>query len=86
MKNVIITYTADELEVMRTKCNFTKQELQLFNLRNEQKTLEECAEEMHISTRTAGRINKMMMRKITNIKPPKNRLWECQDERKEANN
>lgn len=70
MKNIVITFTKDEITRILNKSNFTLQEKQLFVLRNQEKTLEEIAEIMNISERTAGRINKRVIEKINHLKTP----------------
>jgi hypothetical protein len=48
-------------------CDFTPTEETLFDLRKKEKSLEECAEIMHVSTKTAGRINVKMQHKILRV-------------------
>lgn len=62
--NIIPDFTQREIDYLLEKCNFTKDERQLFVLRNEENTLEYCAELMNISVSTAKRINKKMKNKI----------------------
>lgn len=47
--------------------NFTDDELKLYNLRAKYYTLEQVAEEMNISSKTAYRINKRVKKKIVKV-------------------
>lgn len=63
-KNIIPDFCREKREYFRRECNFTPREEQLFDLRNQEHTLEECAFIMHCSESTIGRISKRMLRKI----------------------
>lgn len=63
-KNIIPDFNAEKREYFRRECNFTPREEQLFDLRNQEYSLEECAVIMHCSDSTIGRISKRMLRKI----------------------
>lgn len=60
-------FTKPEIECIKKNANFTSQEMKLFDLRNGEHCLEECAELMNISVSTAKRINKKMKNKIMRI-------------------
>lgn len=67
MRNEIPDFTQKEIDYLLEKCNFTSQERQLFLLRNNENTLEYCAELMNISVSTVKRINKKMKNKIIKV-------------------
>lgn len=60
-------FTKDNIDFLLEKCNFTKQEKTLFLLRNDEHTLERCAEIMNVSVSTVYRISKKMKRKIFKV-------------------
>lgn len=60
-------FTSSEIEYLISNCNFTSQEKQLFMLRNDEHSLEECAELMNVSVSTIYRINKKMKKKIIRV-------------------
>lgn len=63
----ICDFTKYELECFREKCNFTDEERKLFDFRAEYYTLEQIAEKMNISSKTAYRINKRIKDKIKKV-------------------
>lgn len=63
----IYDFTKRELEIFRDRANFTEDEERLFNLRSKYYTLEQVAEEMNISSKTAYRINKRVKKKIVKV-------------------
>ena len=67
MKNIVTCFTKEEKEHIKELCDFTPTEETLFDLRKKEKSLEECAEIMHVSTKTAGRINVKMQHKILRV-------------------
>lgn len=67
MRNIIPEFTKDEIEILKDKCNFTTREWMLFTLRNQEYSLETCAEMMNYSVRTISDINRSMMDKIARI-------------------
>nr|DAL60554.1 MAG TPA_asm: ECF sigma factor [Caudoviricetes sp.]DAV44274.1 MAG TPA: ECF sigma factor [Caudoviricetes sp.] len=67
MKNIVTCFTKEEKEHIKELCDFTPTEETLFDLRKKEKSLEECAEIMHVSTKTAGRINVKMQHKILKV-------------------
>lgn len=60
-------FTQPELDVFRIKCNFTSDELILFELRAKGIPLEECAETMNVSISTAKRMSRRVNNKIARI-------------------
>lgn len=60
-------FTLPEITFILENANFTKDEKELFKLRNKEKTLEECAEIMNTSLSTICRINKKMKTKILKL-------------------
>ncbi len=60
-------FTKPEIDFIKENANFTITEKQLFDLRNSEHSLEECAEIMNISVSTVKRINKKMKAKIIRI-------------------
>lgn len=60
-------FTKKELDYIIENVNFTRQETELFRLRNGEHSLEECAELMNVSISTIKRINSKMKAKIIRI-------------------
>lgn len=67
MRIDIPRFTLPEIAHIKALANFTDRENQLFNLRNQERTLEECAEIMNCSVSTINRLNKRMVSKIIKI-------------------
>lgn len=63
----ILDFTKPELEYIKENANFTSQEAELFQLRNGEHSLEECAELMNVSVATVYRISNRMKKKILKI-------------------
>lgn len=63
----IYDFTKYELQMFLDRANFTEDEERLFNLRAKYYTLEQVAEEMNISSKTAYRINKKVKNKIIKV-------------------
>ena len=63
----IYDFTKKEIDLFLAECNFTDQEEELFLLRSKYKTLEQSAEIMNISSKTAYRINKKVKEKIIKV-------------------
>lgn len=63
-RNIIPDFNAEKREYFRRECNFTPREEKLYDLRNQECSLEECAEIMHCSESTINRISKRMLKKI----------------------
>ena len=60
-------FTKYEIDFIKENANFTKQEAQLFDLRNDEYNLDCCAEIMNVSISTVKRINHKMKMKIIKI-------------------
>lgn len=60
-------FTRIEIDYIKERANFTSQENELFDLRNNEHSLEECAEIMNVSRSTIDRLNKKMKTKILKI-------------------
>lgn len=60
-------FTKPEIDYIKANANFKPQEEQLFDLRNNEASLEVCAEIMNVSISTIKRINKRMKSKIIRI-------------------
>lgn len=63
----ISDFTKSEIEILESECNFTPDENELFLLRARNFTLEQSAERMHISSKTAYRINVKIKNKIRKV-------------------
>ena len=63
----VCDFTKKEISMFLEECNFTEQEKELFLLRSKYYTLEQAAEEMNISSKTAYRINKKVKKKISKV-------------------
>lgn len=60
-------FTKPEIDYIKANANFTVQEAILFDLRNDEHCLEECAELMNVSVSTVKRINKKIKNKIIKV-------------------
>ena len=63
----IYDFTVPELDYFKNKCNFTEEEMILFEYRSKNIPLEVCAEAMNISLSTAKRISRRVNNKIIRI-------------------
>lgn len=63
----IYDFTVAEINNFLERANFTFEERTLFLLRSKYYTLEQAAEEMNISSKTAYRINKRVKKKIVKV-------------------
>lgn len=63
----IVEFNQDAIDFILSRAGFTSRERQLFLLRHDENSLEECAEIMNCSTSTVSRINKKMKKKIMSI-------------------
>ena len=63
----IYDFTVPELKYFRENCNFTAEELLLFEYRSKNVPLETCAEIMNISISTAKRLSRRVNNKIIRI-------------------
>lgn len=60
-------FVKSEIDYIKENANMTPREEQLFDLRNKENSLEECAEHMNCSVSTVYRINKSMKKKIMKV-------------------
>ena len=60
-------FVKSEIDYIKENANMTPREAQLFDLRNKENSLEECAEHMNCSVSTVYRINKSMKKKILKV-------------------
>lgn len=60
-------FIQSEIECIKENANMTPREETLFDLRNKEHSLEECAEVMNCSVSTVYRINKSMKKKIMRV-------------------
>lgn len=63
----IYDFTKNEINMFLEWANFTEDERTLFLLRSRYYTLEQAAEEMNISSKTAYRLNKKVKNKIIKV-------------------
>ena len=63
----VCNFTQKEIEVFLQRANFTSDEETLFLLRSKDFTLEQVAEKMNVSSKTAYRINKRVKQKIVKV-------------------
>lgn len=63
----ISDFTVQELHDLVQKCNFTKDELVLFNLRSRDFTLEQSAEIMNLSVSSVKRLSQHIKWKIERV-------------------
>ena len=68
MKNIqVYNFVEWELQKFRDECNFTDEELQCFELKAKDKSIEYIAQEMHISTAKVSRLVKHIKSKILKV-------------------
>lgn len=68
MKNIqVYNFVEWELQKFRDECNFTDEELQCFELKAKDKSIEYIAQEMHISTAKVSRLVKRVKSKILKV-------------------
>lgn len=60
-------FVKPEIDRIKANANMTPREEQLFDLRNKEVSLEECADIMNCSLSTINRVNKAMKRKIMRV-------------------
>ena len=63
----IYDFTVPELNYFRENCNFTEEEMILFECRSKNIPLEACSEIMNVSMSTAKRISRRVNNKILRI-------------------
>lgn len=66
-RNIIPDFTKPEIEYIVHNANFKTEEKMLFNMRNNEHSIEECSEMLNVSVSTTLRINKKMMNKIMKV-------------------
>ena len=71
-----IRFTSIEIQNILHDANFSKDEFELFKLRNKEFTYEECAEQMNMCTRNVYRIAKRMKSKIMKVIYWQNKLFD----------
>lgn len=62
---IISELTMSEADYLQAVCNFTRDENELFELRLQGLTLDECAERMHRSLDSVKQISRKVNKKIT---------------------
>lgn len=68
IKNIqVYNFVEWELQKFRDECNFTDEELQCFELKAKDKSIEYIAQEMHISTAKVSRLVKRIKSKILKV-------------------
>ena len=68
MKNIqVYNFVEWELQKFRDECNFTDEELQCFELKAKDKSIEYIAQEMHISTDKVSRLVRRVKSKILKV-------------------
>ena len=68
MKNIqVYNFVEWELQKFRDECNFTDEELQCFELKAKDKSIEYIAQEMHISTAKVSRLVRRVKNKILKV-------------------
>ena len=60
----ICKLTQSKLDYLEIMCNFTEDELKLFQLRAKGKSLEDCAEMLNVSVSTVKRISQSVNEKV----------------------
>ena len=63
----ICDFTRHEVEYFRQECNFTSDEMVLFNMRANNIPLEECAERMNLSVSAIKQKSQKINRKIKRV-------------------
>lgn len=64
---VITNFITSDIERIKERGNLTNEERKLLDLRNQERTLEECAEIMCCSVSTVNRISKRLNTKIRKV-------------------
>ena len=64
---LIADFVEWELEKFRKECNFTDEEMEFFNLRAKNTTIERCAEEMNISVGKANKLSRKVKSKMIRV-------------------
>lgn len=67
-RNIIPDFTKPEIDYIKENANFTEEERLLFEMRNEEKTMQYCADVIGVSLSTlSNRINPRMLNKIGKV-------------------
>lgn len=66
-KNIIPEFTKPELDYIVENANFTEQEKMLFDMRNNEYSIMQCAELLNVGETTAKRIHNRMKSKIMRV-------------------
>lgn len=66
-RNIIPYFTKREIDYILENANFTRDERALFVMRNNEHSLEECAEMINVSTSTISKIHKRVLTKIYKV-------------------
>lgn len=64
---IVSDFTVPELELFREKCNFTRNEMPIFEMRSRGIPLEEIAEALDMSVENVKRISRKVNNKIIRI-------------------
>lgn len=64
---LVSDFTVPELDLFRAKCNFTRNEIPIFEMRSQGIPLEEIAETLDMSVDNVQRISRKVNRKISII-------------------
>ena len=68
MKHIrICDFVKSELDMFRQECNFTDEEMEFFNYRAKNDTLETIAEKMNISVGKADKLSRKVKSKIIRV-------------------
>ena len=60
-------FVQEEIDFFKAKCNFSKEELDFFDLRNDEYTLEQIAEMWECSVGKVNKVSKEVRRKILKV-------------------
>ena len=64
---IVSDFTVPELELFRAQCNFTRNEMPIFEMRSQGIPLEEIAESLNMSVENVKRISRKVNSKIIRI-------------------
>lgn len=64
---IISDFVEWELQKFRDECNFTEEEMDFFNLRSKNITIEEIAERLNISVSKANKLSRKVKSKIIKV-------------------
>lgn len=64
---IIADFVEWELQMFRDECNFTTEEMEFFNYRAKNETLEVIAEKMNISVGKADKLSRKVKNKIMRV-------------------